>query len=64
MGQAPNAVSRWVALSILPGPKQYGVIAEFLGISIFEVGGALALDQVEKVKATRRLRPRQTRRVR
>jgi hypothetical protein len=52
MGEPLNAVSRWVNLTVLPGPEKYAVIAKFLGISEFEVGGAIAMD----AKARRRAR--------
>lgn len=48
MGEPANAVSRWVSLSVLPGPSKYQAIADFLGVSIYDVGGALALDQVAR----------------
>jgi transcriptional regulator with XRE-family HTH domain len=54
MGQSPNAVSRWVRLTIFPGPAQYRVIADFLGISVGEVGAALAYDQLAKADALSR----------
>jgi transcriptional regulator with XRE-family HTH domain len=58
MGQSPNAVSRWISLAIFPGPRQYEAIADWLGITTYEVGGALALDQIEKARSTELLRDR------
>lgn len=46
MGQPTNSVSRWISLSVLPGPEKYQAIADFLGGTVYEVGGSLALDQM------------------
>lgn len=48
MGQGKNAASRWVNLTVIPGPEKFAAIAEFLGISVYEVGGAVAADQVTR----------------
>jgi hypothetical protein len=43
-----DAISRWVSLAVFPGPQKYQKIADFLGVSVYEVGGALALDRLVK----------------
>ena len=50
MGQPANAVSRWVRLDVIPGPDKWPAIAEFLGISQFEVSGESGLDQIERTR--------------
>ena len=54
MGQPSNTVSRWVSRAVLPGPEKFSASAEFLGISEFEVGGAVGLDAVERSRAKHR----------
>lgn len=53
MGQPKNAVSRWIDLTVLPGPDKYAAIAAYLGITEFEVGGAIALDAKTRRQARR-----------
>lgn len=53
MGQPKNAVSRWIDLTVLPGPDKYTAIATYLGITEFEVGGAIALDAKARRQARR-----------
>lgn len=48
LGEPSNAISRWVSLAVFPGPQKYQKIADFLGVSVYEVGGALALDRLVK----------------
>ena len=43
--------SRYISLDLLPGPEKYQILAEYLEISVFEVGGAVALDQVTRRQA-------------
>ena len=44
MGQPKNAVSLWVNRLRHPGPEKYQAIADFLGFTKFDVGGALGVD--------------------
>ena len=50
MGQPENFLSRILKGTGWPGPAKYKALAEFLGITEYEVGGALALDQLDKLE--------------
>lgn len=47
IGEPPNAISRWVAQTQFPSPAKYEKIADFLDISLEEMGAALALDRLD-----------------
>jgi hypothetical protein len=51
LGLSKNTISRYISLDLLPGPEKYPILAEYLEISVFEVGGAVALDQVNRRQA-------------
>lgn len=47
IGQAPNALSRWHN-RIEPGPQYYGVLMDFLGVSLEELGAMIVRDQLTR----------------
>jgi hypothetical protein len=51
LGLSKNTISRYISLDVLPGPEKYPILAEFLEITVFEVGGAVALDQLTRHQA-------------
>ena len=51
LGLSKNTISRYISLDVLPGPEKYPILAEYLEITVFEVGGAVALDQVSRRRA-------------
>jgi transcriptional regulator with XRE-family HTH domain len=51
LGLSKNTISRYISLDLLPGPEKYPILAEYLEITVFEVGGAVALDQVSRRRA-------------
>ena len=46
IGQAPNALSRWHN-RIEPGAQYYGVLMDFLGVSLEELGATIVRDQLD-----------------
>lgn len=50
-GLSKNAISRWISGDTVPGPAQFEVIAEMLGLSVERVGAAAAWDAYLRHKA-------------
>lgn len=51
IGENLNAISRWINRDPIPGPGKWDAIAALLGISVFEVGAAVAADQRARHRA-------------
>jgi hypothetical protein len=51
MGEQPNAITRWIDRNPVPGPDKWPAIAEPLGLTLYEVGAAVAMDQWERRQA-------------
>lgn len=47
-GVSYNQMNRWIHGQV-PMPRSYTRLADWLGVTIFELGGLIAMDQVERL---------------